>query len=268
MQVKNKRLLLTGATGGLGRACATRLAAEGASLVLSGRQQELLEQMLAELPGSGHSLIAADLGTAEGRRQIVSHVGNRLDGLINCAGISHFGPLESLDDARLQRLLEVNVLAPISLTRALLPCLRGHASAIVNIGSAFGTIGYPAHTGYCASKHALRGFTEALARELADTPVTVSYLAPRAIATAMNDPRVEAMNRELGNRVDSPEAIAQILLDVLRRGTRQRFVGWPERLFLRLNSVLPSLVDRALARKLPLIKRHSASPVANPTPGS
>jgi short-subunit dehydrogenase len=258
MQLRGSRLLLTGASGGLGAACAEQLAGEGAALLLVGRRREVLEALLARLPGEGHRAVAADLATAAGRRTVEAQVAGRLDGIINCAGTSDFGLLENLDDEALRRMLEVNVMAPISLVRDLLPVLRDHPSAIVNVGSTFGSIGYAGYTGYCASKHALRGFTEALSRELADTPVKVSYLAPRAIDTAMNDVRVEALNRELGNQVDSPEQVARVLVAVLRDGTRRRYLGWPERLYVTLNNLLPALVDRALGKQLPVVKTHCA----------
>lgn len=91
------------------------------------------------------------------------------------------------------------------LTHALLPLLqRAPEAAVVNVGSAFGALGHPGFTAYCASKFGLRGFTEALARELADGKIRVLYLAPRVTATAMNDSRVEALNTALGHVVDPP----------------------------------------------------------------
>jgi short-subunit dehydrogenase len=259
MQLNGATLLLTGASGGLGRACAVRLAGEGASLLLVGRRSPVLETLLAQLPGTGHRAIAADLATGDGRRAVLAQVPEQLDGIINCAGSNHFGLLETLGDEQMRHMMEVNVAAPISLIRELLPRLRSHESAIVNVGSTLGSIGCAGYTGYCATKHALRGFTEALARELADTPVAVTYLAPRGIRTAMNDERVEAMNRELGNAMDSPEQVADALLKVLRQGTRRRYIGWPERLFVKLNSLLPGLVDSALVKQLPVVEHYCQS---------
>jgi short-subunit dehydrogenase len=123
-----------------------------------------------------------------------------------------------------------------------------------------GYLGYPGHAAYCASKFALRGFTEALRRELADAPVRVLYLAPRATRTAMNGAAVYALNAELGVAMDEPAAVARELLALLRASSRERLLGMPERLFARLNQLLPGLVDRALRRQLPIIRRHAPAP--------
>jgi len=133
---------------------------------------------------------------------------------------------------------------------------------VVNIGSTFGSIGYPGFSVYCATKFALRGFSEALRRELADTNVGVLYLAPRATRTEMNNAAVEAMNAELQVNMDSPELVAERLVQALDADLREVHLGFPERLFVRLNGILPRLVDKALRRQLPTIQ-HYATPAAH-----
>ena len=112
----------------------------------------------------------------------------------------------------------------------------------VNIGSGFGSIGFAGYSGYSASKFALRGFTEALRRELADSSVRVGYLAPRATVTDMNSEQVVAMNKELGNKMDTPESVAEEFLSLLKSDQTERYIGWPERFFVKLNSLLPGVV--------------------------
>src|SRR5690606_23849417 len=97
-----------------------------------------------------------------------------------------------------------------------------------------------------------------LARELSDTTVHVHHLAPRATRTAMNGAAVEAMNAALGVSMDPPERVAAVLVDMLAGRQPRAVVGWPEKFFARLNGALPGLVDRALARQLPGIRRHAA----------
>ena len=128
---------------------------------------------------------------------------------------------------------------------------------MINVGSTFGAIGYPGFAAYCASKFALRGFSEALRRELADTNVRVLYFAPRATRTPMNAPSVVAMNDELGVAMDDPEKVAAELLQVIRHEQEERYLGWPERLFVRLNGLLPRVVDQALRKQLPIIQRFA-----------
>ena len=144
------------------------------------------------------------------------------------------------------------------LTQTLLPELQRKSSAmIVNVGSAFGSIGYPGFTGYSASKFGLRGFTEALKRELSDSAVQVLYFAPRATDTSINSDAVVAMNRELGNQSDSPALVAAALVQQIQQNQARRFIGWPEQLFVRVNAVLPGIVDKALAAKLAVIRRYA-----------
>jgi short-subunit dehydrogenase len=257
MELRNRQVLLTGATGGIGGAVAMELAAAGARLILVGRDPERLASLRHSLAGDGHSEIVADISTTDGRDAVVLGA-EGADILINNAGVNHFGLFEDLEEARLRELMETNLIAPMLLCRGLLPQLTARAGAIVNIGSAFGGIGFPGYTAYSASKYGLRGFSEALRRELAGS-VAVFYLAPRATKTAMNSDAVDAMNRELGNAMDSPEWVAKQLLQLLEHDTPVRYLGWPEKLFVRINGLLPRLVDRSLRAQLPIIRRYAKS---------
>jgi short-subunit dehydrogenase len=122
----------------------------------------------------------------------------------------------------------------------------------------FGAIAYPGHTVYSATKFALRGFSEALRRELTGTSVRVHYLAPRATRTRFNSSEVESLNERFGIAMDPPERVAAALLDLLERDRIEAVLGWPERFFARLNALLPRLVDRALAKQIPIIRQHAA----------
>jgi len=255
MDLKDKTVVLTGATGGIGAAMASALAGLGANLILVSRDQRKLESLRDELPGDQHVLVAADLSEAGGREAVLSACCNGVDILINNAGVNHFGLLQSQSEQQLRDMFELNTLVPILLTRALLPLLRQSTSSIVNVGSGFGSIGFAGYCGYSASKFALRGFTEALRRELADRPINVLYLAPRATETAMNSEHVVEMNRELGNAMDSPQWVASELIKLLKKSSGSRYLGWPERFFIKLNSLFPFIVDKALARQLPIITR-------------
>ncbi len=258
MQLTGKTFVLTGATGGIGAAMARALAAAGANLVLLGRNLERLERLQRELGADRHSYVAGDLSEATVRRALVAHcraLAAPIDGLINNAGSSVFAPIDATGADELQSLLTINLLVPMLVTRDLLPLLRQRERAlIVNVGSTFGSIGYPGFAGYCASKFGLRGFTEALRRELADSPISVHYLAPRATQTGLNAPEVDAMNTALGNAVDEPRAVAAELLALLHTEASARYIGWPEKLFVRVNQILPGIVDSALRKQLGVIR--------------
>lgn len=259
MNLAGKIILLTGATGGIGEAVAHALAQQGACLLLQGRNPEKLEQLRAALPNPAqHHCLIADLNHTASREALLRdprlHQG--IDILLNNAGNNVFAWLEDQSPDQVRDQLAINVEAPILLTRALLPFLH-RPGLIMNIGSTFGAIGYPGYSVYCATKFALRGFSEALHRELASTGLKVLYLAPRATRTRLNSEAVYALNAEIGTQMDSAEFVAEQVVDALIRETRWRWLGWPETLFARLNGLLPALVDNAIAKQLPIIARHA-----------
>lgn len=244
------RAVLTGASGGIGAAMAAALGPHCEWLVVVGREA-------ARLP-RGHVAVAADLTTAAGR-EAVADAATGANLLVNNAGVGAFAEFSRQSEAALERIVATNVLAPMQLTRRLLPGLLAQpAAVIVNVGSIMGYLGYPGCAAYSASKFALRGFSEALRRELADTRVRVLHLAPRTTRTAMNGRALDALNAELGNASDTPERVSQVLLHLLEHPVKERLIGMPESLFARLNQLAPGLVDRALRRQLPQIRRHLA----------
>jgi short-subunit dehydrogenase len=262
MSAPRLRAVLTGAAGGIGRAVALQLAPLCETLLLVGRDAAALAALSSEIAGAAARVhaVVADLASAAGRDAVLraAQDAGGVDLLINNAGTGDFAWLVDQDEATLERIVRVNVLAPIALTRLLLPMLLAQRAArIVNVGSIIGYIGYPGYAAYSASKFALRGFSEALRRELADTPVGVSYFAPRATRTAMNGPAVTGLNAALGAAMDEPAVVAAALVRLLRRPVHERLLGMPERLFARLNQIVPGLVDRALRRQLPVIRRHA-----------
>ena len=258
MQLNRARILLTGATGGLGQALAAELTAAGAAVLLAGRNAEKLALMRVS-PGSDYATVQADLTTAEGIKAATAaaqHFG--INVLINNAGIGCFGLLDKQDWADIEQVFATNLAVPVRLTQSLLPWLRAQPEAvIVNIGSAFGSIPFPGFAAYSAAKAGLRGFSQALRRELGDTLIRVVHIAPRAIDTPLNTPEVVSLNRQLKNHSDTPEAVAAQIIRVLRNGAHERHLGFPERLFAWLNGFAPSLVDRGLAGKLATIKQHA-----------
>jgi short-subunit dehydrogenase len=259
MDLHNKTVLLTGAAGGIGASFAETLASGGANLILVGRSLTALATLLESLPGSGHRAVPADLGTAEGRLSVVNACTDGIDVLINNAGVNHFGLLTNQTDEQIRMMFELNSVAPILLIKGLLPRLVERESIIVNVGSGFGSIGFAGYCGYSASKFALRGFSQALRRELADTSVNVVYLAPRATSTSMNPAHIIAMNSELGNAIDKPQRVSRALMGLLAKPRGTRFLGWPERFFIKLNSLFPGIVDRSLGGTLPVIQRYAVA---------
>lgn len=264
MKAVDARVLLTGATGGIGQAIAKALLARGASVMLSGRSPGKLAALARQLGGGGDAAArvqwhAADLDDPASLLALREAAAQwRVNVLVNAAGTPSFGRFESFGDQHIEQVLHTNLIAPMRLTQALLPALRRQRRAqVIHVGSALGRLGLPGYAVYSASKFGLRGFCEALRRELRGSPVRVQYLGPRSTRTGFNDARVEAYNRATGTAVDAPETVALALVALLESEAAERFVGLPEKLAVRLNGAVPQWLDGAF-------DKHRAS--LNPTP--
>jgi short-subunit dehydrogenase len=261
MQLSDCRVVVTGASGGIGQALVQTLCNSGAHLLLVGRNGEGLEKLASNYPGKV-SVVVADITERQGREAVLAAARSfgGVNALINAAGLNSFSMLEQQDEDAIAALINLNVTATLQLTHRLLPLLMQQSRGlVVNIGSTFGSIGYPGFAAYCASKFALRGFSEALRRELADTQVKVLYIAPRATRTSMNAENVVAMNDELKVAMDEPLAVAAQVMQAIRAEREELYLGWPEKLFVKLNSLLPGLVDQSLRKQLPVIQRFAKS---------
>ncbi len=258
MRLHDRVFLLLGGTGGIGRALVDPLVRAGARVIVASRQPEKLGHR------EGVSVVHLDLAATDLDQQLVrlSEAYPDIDGVIHCAGQNRFAGLGAIPVTELDAQLTVNLRSAMLVARHFAPRFEKDGyGALVFVGSTFGSIGFPGYTAYCASKFGLRGFTEALRRELADTPVQVVYVAPRATATAMNPEQVNELNRALGNTMDAPEAVAAEILKAMENDDRRRFLGWPEKLFVVINGILPRLVDKAMLKQLPVIRRFLNSGV-------
>lgn len=178
----NQRILVVGATGGLGSAIARYLRAEGAELSLSGRDESKLSALSRELAAR---LCAVDVGTEPGRAQLVDAV-EALDGVVFAAGVAPVAPVRYLKDADLEACLSINTVAPLLLARELLKKKKLNAGAslvwISSVAASRGTAGYAA---YAASKAALEASARCLALELAPKGMRVNCVAPGMVETEM-----------------------------------------------------------------------------------
>lgn len=261
MKFPEMNVLLTGASGGIGSELATLLASRGAALLLHGttgaRLAPLRDRLRRHIPHV--ETIAGDLTSPAGRQAVVDAARNFPGGinvLVNNAGINRFGRFAQQEIVSLEQVAALNFVAPMLLTRDLLPLLLAHdAAVVVNVGSIVGSIGVPGQVAYSGSKFALHGFSEALRRELADGPVRVVYVAPRSTDTRMNDAAMRFVSEQSGSKTDPPCTVALQIADALGGNMYERFIGWPERLFVKINSLFPGLVDRALQRQNHLVER-------------
>ncbi len=271
MKPQELSVVLTGASGGIGSALATRLAAAGARVLLVGRRSaplaKLAESIGAEVRTLRVQALAADVTSAAGRATIRDIAAARgCNALINNAALPCFGSFADTDAGQIDAVLQTNLVAPIQLTLALLPqLLAQRRSRVLNIGSATGRLGVPGFAVYGAGKFGLRGFSETLRRELADTPVRVQYLGARATRTGFNDERADDFNRRTRTAVDAPEAVAEAALKLLLSGGAEKFLGFPEAIAVRLNSLAPRLLDRSFAPHRAALNAARAVAVPSPT---
>jgi short-subunit dehydrogenase len=254
MNLAGKTALITGAGTGIGRALAIEASRCGIMVALTGRRPEKLQLTRAQLASPANCLvIAGDVTQPEARhviRRRLTDEWGRLDVLVNNAGIIVAGPLALAGDAELDRLIAINLSAPMALIRDMLPLLRAAApSRIVNVGSVLGDIGFPAFAAYSASKFGLRGLSVALRRELKGVGISVTYAAPRGVkteATAAVADIVETLEMPL----DAAERIARQIWNGVAAGRRSVHPRGRERIFMLVERLLPSIVDRVLNAQL------------------
>lgn len=260
-RLTGRTVVLTGASGGIGAALCDALVAADARVIAVGRNAARLDAIAARHPPGRVSVVQADLATEAGRAALVAAVSAREVApsvLVLAHAMGAFGLFEDQSAEALRALVDTNLVGSLLLIHALLPVLRAHPRpAVVAVGSTFGSLAFPGFAAYSATKFGLRGLMEGLSREYADTGLRFQYLSPRATRTAFNTPQAEAMNREMKVAQDDPDAVAAQLVAAMLDGRTRLQIGWPERLFVRLNGVLPGLIDRNLRAQLPIVRRHA-----------
>jgi dehydrogenase/reductase SDR family protein 7 len=261
---KNKTVWITGASSGIGEALALQFASEGARIVLSARREDELERVREACIGQGASadkvlVLPLDVTDFESMPEAVNSVCSafgRIDMLINNAGISQRSLCVDTDMSVYRKLFEVDVLGQIALTKAVLPLMLEQGSGHIAITSSVaGKIGVPLRTGYCAAKHAVMGFYDALRAETSSQGVQVTTITPGFINTNVS---VNALNGDGSTfgRTDSNIAngmdvtrCAQVIMAGFRKGTPEIAVGeGMEMKALWLKRLLPVTVFKKVAR--------------------
>ena len=197
-----KKALVTGATGGIGEAIAAQLAAQGATVALSGTREAKLKEVAAAI--SGETLIMpCNLGDGEAIAALVSEAESQMgaiDILVCNAGITKDNLAMRMKDEEWDQVLDINLKASFKLNRAVLKgMMKRRHGRIINITSVVGTMGNPGQANYCASKAGLQGMSKAIAMEVASRGITVNCLAPGFIQTPMTD----ALDEKQTDRITS-----------------------------------------------------------------
>jgi short-subunit dehydrogenase len=252
VELKGRAVLLTGASGGIGRAAALRLGRLGARLALFARREEPLRALAREIEDAGgHALaIPGDVRSpVDAYKAVVETTGRfgRLDALVNNAGVGYLRGIAEATDDEIQEQIEVNLRGAVRMTRAALPALKGRrGSAIVNVASFAGRIGAPHYSYYNASKFGLVGLTEAWRRELRPLGVRVTLLVPAAVETPFLDRagRDRAIGIGPAGTVLGPEHVAGGIVRALRRHPAEIYIPARNQWLAVLNVAAPALSDR------------------------
>jgi short-subunit dehydrogenase len=265
-----RRILITGASSGIGRCLAEQAARAGARVALVARSADklaTLQQGTARSGGEGLAL-PADLTVREDRERLLEGIVSAwggLDVLVNNAGVGSFGHFIDSSEAVLRQVMEVNFFAPAELIRLALPVLKhGDQPAIVNIASMCGRRALPAWPEYSASKFALCGLTEALRAEFVRFEVDVLLILPGLTRTDLDSHLLRNTGRM---KIDfsagmPPKRVAERILRALEKNRSETVLGREARLMLLLNRALPRLVDRLMARKVRQLYATEMSPAA------
>jgi short-subunit dehydrogenase len=205
--------------------------------------------------------VAADLADPDAAASVVAQATaaqGGIDVLVNGAGINDFGRFAKAAPERIEALVQTNLLAPVQLSRAALPGMLARGQGrIVNVGSVMGGVGFAGFGVYCATKFGLRGFSEALRRELRGSGVSVAYVAPRYTRTALNTAAMDRMARAVRMNTDAPEKAARAVADAVDRMRAEHVIGAVERLLVRVNGLLPGVMDLPLASLNRRIAEHA-----------
>lgn len=239
----NKVVVVTGATSGIGRETAARFAAAGARVVATGRSQ----QRLAEIAGSVDLALTLDVtdetSVAIATAAILDRYGG-VDVLVNNAGIGLFSAWQDTDVAAISRVMDVNFYGAVRVARAFLPALIESKGVLVQVASVAGRRGYARHTAYCASKHALVGWSESLRSDLASTGASVVVVCPPAVRTPFfkNAGYLTFDEDHRGLVTMTPAAVAEGILNAAQRRPDRIILSSRARVLDALNFVSPRLL--------------------------
>lgn len=252
------RILITGASRGIGRELALMAASAGARVLATGRDESALVELSEQVAKSGDDCrhLAGDITCPDFRSTLIHHAENTmggLDGLVNNAGVGTWNHVSAGDEATFRSIMETNFFAPVELIRAALPLLKlGRKPAILNVSSRCGRCALPSWTEYSASKAALVGVSESLRAEFARFDIDVLLALPGKTSTDFfgNCARLEGKADLKFDEGMPPDRVAKALLAMLKSGKREAWIGGDSYWMLLTRRFFPGIVRRLLARKV------------------
>ncbi|WP_222183374.1 SDR family oxidoreductase [Geminicoccus harenae] len=246
-------IVVTGASSGIGLATAQAAAAAGARVVLAARSDAALDEAVRQITGRGGEAIWVHCDVA--RRDDVQKLADtaidrfgRIDSWVNNAGVGIFGPIEKIDEADMRQLFDTNFWGVVHGSLVAVPYLERQGGALINVGSVASDRALPMQGIYSASKHAVKGFTDALRMELEErnAPIVVTLIKPGSIGTPMPQHMKNYTSHEvqLPPPIYAPEDAAMAILDAAQHPRRDVFIGSSARTGSTLGHVAPRLLDK------------------------
>ena len=261
MHFTNKTIIITGASSGIGKVLAVKLAQKGANLVLAARNQSTLAITAQEcVKGGGQAIIVpTDVTNPEACQKLIEEslaAFGAIDCLVNNAGISMWAKFDQIKDISIfEKIMQVNYLGSVYCTYYALPHLKNSRGLLVAISSLSGKTGIPTRSGYAASKHAMQGFFDSLRVELQGTGVDVLVVSPGFVATDIRQHVLgadgEFINASLNNEQQQAmptEVCADLILKAMSARKRELVMTLKGKFGLWLKLLLPNLVDSIASR--------------------
>lgn len=263
---KGRLCVITGAASGIGRALAVQLGRAGASLALSDVNEAGLTET-AKLAGAENSnqilTTILDVANESDVADYAGHVQAELGDanyVFNVAGLTRVGQFDEAPLSSMETIMDVNFWGVVRMSKAFLPQLKNTKGGLINISSIFGIIGYSGQTAYCASKFAVRGFSETLAQELKPLGVSVSCVHPGGVETnIVRNAKIDVMPDNVANKeemearfkkvaITSSQKAALIILDGAAKSKRRILVGKDAKITALVNRLFPTIYPKILAR--------------------
>ncbi|HEX2920508.1 MAG TPA: SDR family oxidoreductase [Bacteroidales bacterium] len=253
---RNKVVIITGASSGIGKAVAREFASKGSKVVLAARSEDILSEITEDLIKSGYDAmyVRTDVSIEADCRNLINKTIDKygtIDILINNAGISMRASFDKVDLKVLHRLMDVNFWGTVYCTKYALPYLVKNKGSLVGVSSVAGFHGLPGRTGYSASKFAMHGFLETIRIENLKKGLHVMIIAPGFTATEIRKHALDAAGSEQGESpldegsLMTPEHVAKWVLKGIRKKKRNKLMTWYGQLTALFQRIVPELVDRA-----------------------
>lgn len=253
---KDKIVIVTGASSGIGEAVAREFARQGSKVVLAARSEKRLSEIVNEIRSENGDAfyVKTDVSKEEECKKLVEETISRYGSvniLINNAGVSMRAVFDDVDLQVLHRLMDVNFWGTVYCTKYALPYLVSNRGSVVGVSSVAGFHGLPGRTGYSASKFAMHGFLETLRIENLKRGLHVMIIAPGFTATEIRKHALTADGSEQGEsprkeeKLKSPEYVAKWILKGIRKKKRNKILTWDGRLTALLQRIIPGLIDWA-----------------------